>query len=166
MCYASQLQLEALRAYPVTNDPNIWVLNGPNLNLLGTREPDVYGTVTLKQIEEMCISEAKTIGYGVTFHQTNNEGELLDLVQESSRSATGLIINAGAYTHTSIALHDALKSVPNPIIEVHLSNVFAREEFRHNSYVSGVAKGVICGLGPYGYLCAIRALDRIISEKG
>ena len=133
------------------------ILNGPNLNLLGTREPEIYGSTTLADIERDCARTAAAHGFTLDFKQTNHEGELVDQVQ-AARTSAALIINAGAYTHTSVALHDALKSLTIPIIEVHLSNIFAREPFRHHSYVSPLATGVICGLGARGYLLAIEAL--------
>lgn len=134
------------------------ILNGPNLNLLGTREPEVYGSTTLADIEAQCSTAAKTGGFTLDFKQTNHEGELVDWVQQAGRQSAALIINAGAYTHTSVALHDALKSVRIPIIEVHLSNIYAREPFRHHSFVSPLASGIICGLGAKGYLLAIEAV--------
>jgi 3-dehydroquinate dehydratase-2 len=135
------------------------ILNGPNLNLLGTREPEIYGTTTLADIEALSESHAKKYGLATDFRQTNHEGELVEWVQQSG-SFHALILNAGAYTHTSVALHDALKSLRIPIIEVHLSNIFAREPFRHHSYVSPLARGVICGFGSTGYALAIDALAR------
>jgi 3-dehydroquinate dehydratase-2 len=140
----------------------ITILNGPNLNLLGTREPEIYGETTLADIEAQCRETAKKLGLSIDFKQSNHEGELVEWVQASAAD-DGLIINAGAYTHTSVALHDALKSVRAPIIEVHLSNIFAREPFRHHSYVSPLAKGVICGLGPKGYVLAIEALATLLT---
>ena len=140
----------------------ITILNGPNLNLLGTREPEIYGDTTLADIAPLCEKTAKNLGLEVVFKQSNHEGELVDWVQQAGVQNAGLIINAGAYTHTSVALHDALKSVRVPIIEVHLSNIFAREPFRHHSYISPLAKGVICGLGPKGYALAIEALAALI----
>ncbi|PLX34052.1 MAG: type II 3-dehydroquinate dehydratase [Hyphomicrobiales bacterium] len=136
----------------------IYILNGPNLNLLGAREPEIYGTQTLEDIREMCAARADALGFAIAFHQTNNEGELVSLVQEASEQAAGLILNAAAYTHSSIALHDALKSCTIPAIEVHLSNIFTREDFRHHSYVSPAVTGMICGLGGQGYLLALEAL--------
>lgn len=136
----------------------ITILNGPNLNMLGQREPEIYGATTLADIEAMCKNAATKQGLTIKFLQTNHEGELVDQVQQAAGSA-GLIINAGAYTHTSVALHDALKTLPVPIIEVHLSNIYAREPFRHHSYVSPLAKGIICGLGAQGYVLAIEALS-------
>lgn len=134
------------------------IINGPNLNLLGTREPDVYGTTTLADIEAMCAARADTHGFAVSCAQSNDEGEMVNLIQTARTQAAGLIINAGAYSHTSVAILDALQAVNIPIMEVHLSNIFAREEFRHHSYVSAVATGVICGLGAQGYEMAIDAL--------
>ena len=140
----------------------IFILNGPNLNLLGTREPDVYGKTTLAEIEADCRENAGRLGFGVEFRQSNKEGELVDWIQEAGGKGKGLILNPGAYTHTSIALHDALLGTTIPAIEVHLSNIFARERFRRHSYVSPVAAGVICGLGPTGYLLALEALARLV----
>jgi len=140
----------------------VFILNGPNLNLLGTREPDVYGARTLKDIEADCRAAATRLGLGVEFRQSNHEGALVDWIQEAGRTAKGLVINPGAYTHTSIALHDAIKGARIPAVEVHLSNIFAREAFRHHSYVSPVASGVICGLGPIGYVLALEALAKLV----
>ena len=134
------------------------IINGPNLNLLGTREPEVYGISTLADIEAMCATRARAYGLETVCRQSNDEGEMVNFIQTSRTEAGGLIINAGAYSHTSVAILDALQAVDVPIIEVHLSNIFAREEFRHHSYVSGVAAGVICGLGAQGYEMAIDAL--------
>ncbi len=137
---------------------SILVLNGPNLNLLGKREPTLYGTGTLSDIEAACAAKAKELGLRIDFRQTNIEGVLVQWIQEAPESAAGIVLNAGAYTHTSIAIHDALRAAGLPVIEVHLSNVFARERFRHHSFVSPVAKGVIVGLGPLGYTLALDAL--------
>jgi 3-dehydroquinate dehydratase II len=138
--------------------PLILVLNGPNLNLLGSREPEIYGTTTLADIEAEMRTRATTLGVGIDFRQTNHEGELIDWVQAARGTAKAIIINAGAYTHTSVALHDALKAVaPLPIVEVHLSNPHAREPFRHNSFVAPAAKAIICGLGSKGYMFALEA---------
>lgn len=136
----------------------IHVLNGPNLNLLGTREPEIYGHATLADIEENCRVAAQAAGLTMVFRQTNHEGVLVDWIQEARLSASGLILNAGAYTHTSVAVHDALKSLGLPAIEVHLSNPYRREPFRHTSYVSPAVTGVICGVGAQGYVLAIQAL--------
>ena len=136
----------------------IHIINGPNLNLLGTREPEIYGTTTLADIEAMCDARAKSHGMSANCFQSNDEGELVNIIQQARNTASGLIINAGAYSHTSVAILDALQAVEAPIMEVHLSNIFAREEFRHHSYISGIAAGVICGLGAQGYEMAIDAL--------
>lgn len=142
--------------------PLILVLNGPNLNLLGTREPEVYGTDTLADIEAMTVARAAEHGLAVDFRQSNHEGELVTWIQEGQATAQAIIINGAAYTHTSIAILDALSAFDGPVIEVHLSNIFKREVYRHHSYVSQVADGVICGLGATGYVLAIDALaDKI-----
>ena len=140
----------------------ILVLNGPNLNLLGTREPDVYGHETLAQIEAACQTKAETLGQEIEFRQTNTEGELVDWVQQARETADLIIVNAGAYTHTSVALLDALLSCGLPVIEVHLSNIHQREEFRHHSYVSKAARGMICGFGGHGYEMALDAATKIL----
>ena len=139
-------------------NPSVLVLNGPNLNLLGTREPEIYGSETLVDIEAACRERAKDLGMMVEFRQSNTEGELVDWVQEAGRSFDGLVVNAGAYTHTSLALLDALLAVNLPIVEVHLSNIHQRDEFRHHSYISKAADGIICGLGGQGYELALDAL--------
>lgn len=141
----------------------IYVLNGPNLNLLGTREPEVYGKETLDDLRQRCERQAKPLGFSVDFRQSNLEGELVTWIQEARTEAAGLIVNAGALTHTSIAILDALLACPVPSVEVHLSNIFAREPFRHRSYISKAAKGVICGFGGLGYELAIEALAATIS---
>ncbi|MEM7397956.1 MAG: type II 3-dehydroquinate dehydratase [Pseudomonadota bacterium] len=141
----------------------IYILNGPNLNLLGTREPEVYGTETLADLEQRCVRKAGALDLAVDFRQSNTEGELVDWIQEARSKGAGLIINAGAYTHTSIAMLDALQACDVPTVEVHLSNIFRRETFRHHSYISGAAKGVICGFGGLGYEFAIEAVASAIS---
>jgi 3-dehydroquinate dehydratase-2 len=143
----------------------IFVLNGPNLNLLGAREPDVYGTTTLADIEAATRARAGQAGLGIEFRQSNREGELVDWLQEARAKAAGVILNAGAYTHTSVAIHDALKALDLPVIEVHVSNPYRREPFRHVSYVSPAVTGVICGLGAQGYSLAVDALAALISAK-
>lgn len=143
----------------------VLVLNGPNLNLLGTREPDVYGAETLDGIEAKCRARAADLGLALEFRQTNTEGELVDWVQQAKGDADLLIVNAGAYTHTSVALLDALKAVDIPAIEVHLSNIHKREEFRHHSYVSKAAVGMIAGFGGFGYEMALEAAARLLSKK-
>ena len=140
----------------------VYVLNGPNLNLLGTREPEIYGRATLADIEKATAARAKRHGLKIVFRQSNHEGELVDWIHEALTKGCGVIINAGAYSHTSIALHDALKALDKPIIEVHLSNPKRREAFRHHSYVSETAKGVIFGLGSTGYLLAVEAMAELV----
>lgn len=135
----------------------VHIINGPNLNMLGTREPEIYGTQTLSDIEATCRALCTARGAELVFMQSNHEGDLVSAVQKA-RLDQGIIINAGAYTHTSIALRDALAMVKAPVIEVHLSNVYARESFRHTSYISDIAKGVICGMGAKGYEFALQAL--------
>jgi 3-dehydroquinate dehydratase II len=142
----------------------IYVLNGPNLNLLGLREPDIYGRTTLADIGKMAAKRAKTRGLSIVFRQSNHEGELVEWIQEARTKAAALIINAGAYTHTSVALHDALRTLTCPVVEVHLSNTFAREKFRHKSHISPVATGVIVGFGAEGYLLAVDAVASLLKE--
>ncbi len=144
------------------SSPVILVLNGPNLNMLGVRQPEIYGRATLGDIEAACRERAEALGLTVDFRQSNIEGELVAWLHEARDVADGIVVNAGAYTHTSIALLDALMICELPVIEVHISNIFAREEFRHHSYISRAAQGVICGLGPDGYLYALDALARIL----
>ena len=127
------------------------IINGPNLNLLGTREPDIYGTFSLADIETLCRDKAKHLDVSIDFMQSNYEGALVEAIQQAGTNSDGILINAAAYTHTSIAIHDALGAAKLPTIEVHLSNIFRREEFRHTSFVSAYANGVICGFGPTGY---------------
>ena len=136
----------------------IFILNGPNLNLLGTREPEIYGSTTLEDIRALCEAAAGERGLGIDFRQSNHEGDLIDWVQEAGREGSGIIINAGGYTHTSVALHDALRAVKIPVIEVHLSDPKTREPFRHHSYIESVARQSICGKGAAGYVEAIAAL--------
>ncbi|MDD3181454.1 MAG: type II 3-dehydroquinate dehydratase [Alphaproteobacteria bacterium] len=139
--------------------PKILVITGPNLNMLGVREPSIYGVKTLRDIEDLCDLTAKELGVAISFRQSNHEGEIVTWIQEvMTGDYDGIVINGAAYSHTSVAIMDALKMADVPIIEVHLSNVFAREDFRHHSYISCVATGLICGLGGEGYGYAIRAL--------
>jgi 3-dehydroquinate dehydratase-2 len=144
---------------------SIHILNGPNLNRLGMREPAVYGSVTLAEIEERARERAEARGFEAIFRQTNHEGELVEWLHAAADSV-GAVLNAGAYTHTSLALRDAIRSIPAPVIEVHLSNVFAREAFRHHSMISAAAKGVICGFGLESYLLAIDALAASAAHQG
>lgn len=142
----------------------ILILNGPNLNLLGTREPEIYGHQTLADIAALCEDAAAKHMLETGFHQSNHEGELVEWIHEAGKTCAGLIINAGAYSHTSVAILDALKSLTIPVIEVHLSNIHQREEFRHHSFVAAAATGVICGLGSQGYTLAIEALANRIAK--
>ncbi|HZS83458.1 MAG TPA: type II 3-dehydroquinate dehydratase [Stellaceae bacterium] len=143
-------------------NPTILILNGPNLNLLGLREPEIYGSETLSEIEDSCLDCAARLDLSIDFRQSNHEGQLVDWIQEARQSADGIILNAGAYTHTSVAILDALNAAAVPAIEVHLSNIFRREEFRHNSFVSRAARGVICGFGGHGYELALTAMARLL----
>ncbi|TDI59160.1 MAG: type II 3-dehydroquinate dehydratase [Alphaproteobacteria bacterium] len=143
----------------MTSTTTVLILNGPNLNMLGTREPEIYGTTSLGDIEAACRKHAAGLGMDIDFRQSNSESELIGWVQAAGDGIRGLIINAGAYTHTSIALLDALRTISQPIIEVHLSNIFRREAFRRHSFVAEAATGVICGLGAAGYLLALDAID-------
>jgi 3-dehydroquinate dehydratase II len=138
--------------------PVVYVINGPNLNLLGQRQPEIYGRVTLADIKAQLEARAVPLGLTVDFRQSNHEGEIVDWIQEARTKAAAIIINAGAYTHTSVALLDALLASDLPVIEVHLSNIYKREPFRHKSYISPAALGIICGLGPKGYELALDAL--------
>ncbi len=145
---------------------SVYVLNGPNLNLLGIRDPGTYGTQTLQDVEAQCKTVAQQLGFALEFRQSNHEGELVDWIHEAGQAvmqgdSIGVVLNAGAYTHTSVALADAISGIHVPTIEVHISNVHAREEFRHHSYLSPVAAGVIVGLGTYGYEAGIRALAHL-----
>ena len=150
--------------------PSILVLNGPNLNLLGSREPAVYGAATLADVEALCRAAGQKLGFTIDCRQSNHEGVLIDAVHEAGRgfaagTVAGVVFNAGAYTHSSVALHDAIKGVDVPVIEVHISNVHAREAFRHHSWLSPVAAGVIVGFGIDGYVMAIEALARRAPAK-
>jgi len=136
----------------------VLVLNGPNLNMLGVREPATYGSQTLDDIVAMCVAEGQALGLEVEARQSNHEGELVTWIQQALGTFGGIVINPGAYSHTSVAIHDALRAVGLPVVEVHLSNIYTRESFRHHSYVSPVATGVICGLGATGYRLALAAL--------
>jgi 3-dehydroquinate dehydratase II len=142
----------------------IFVLNGPNLNLLGQREPDIYGQATLKDIETMCRDRAADLGHDIDFRQSNDEGKLVDWLQEARTGAVGVVINPAALGHYSIALRDAIAACDVPVVEVHISNIFAREEFRQKSVISAVVVGVISGLGIWGYVGAVEALAGILEK--
>ena len=152
---------KASKARKVATDKPVYVLNGPNLNLLGQREPHIYGSTSLADVDKLVTAHGKANGVNVLCLQSNHEGELITWIQEARSMASGLIINAGAYSHTSIAIHDALAMLDIPAVEVHISNVHKREEFRHRSYMSSVVTGVICGLGVKGYTLA---LDAVLAE--
>jgi len=143
----------------------IFVLNGPNLNMLGLREPSIYGSDTLEDVRRRTEARAQTLGLAVDFRQSNMEGELVTWIQQAREKASGIVLNAGAYTHTSVAILDALNAAEKPVIELHLSNVFRRESFRHHSYVSPAAQGVICGFGAVGYELAIEAMATLVASK-
>jgi 3-dehydroquinate dehydratase II len=142
--------------------PTVFILNGPNLNLLGVRDPAIYGLDSLADIEARCLARAAALDLQVDFRQSNHEGQLVDWIQEARESADGIVLNAGALTHTSVAILDALQASDLPVVEVHLSNIFRRERFRHHSYVSLAATGVICGLGAQGYELALDAIANLI----
>ena len=144
--------------------PLIAVLNGPNMNMLGMRQPDIYGAATLDDVEALCAETADSLDLAIDFRQTNHEGELVTWVQEFRTHASGIVINPAGYTTTSIALMDALLASGLPVIEVHITNIHRREEFRHNSYVSKVAAGVICGLGIHGYALALTGMAALLLE--
>ncbi len=142
----------------------VMVLNGPNLNMLGTRQPEIYGYDTLADIEGRLETQAKALGLGVVCRQSNHEGELVTWIQEARTTCAGIIINPGAYTHTSVAIRDALSACDMPIIELHLSNIHKRESFRHHSYVSAVATGTILGFGAHGYELALEAMENLLGK--
>jgi 3-dehydroquinate dehydratase II len=144
----------------------VYVLNGPNLNLLGSREPEIYGRATLADVEKLCRATAKQHGLAVEFRQSNHEGEIIDWIQEArAEKAAGLVINPAGYGHTSVAILDALAALEAPVIEIHISNVHARESFRRRTYVSQVARAVLCGFGIHGYALAIDGLAALIDAK-
>lgn len=146
--------------------PTLYVLNGPNLNLLGTREPKTYGRTTLQDVQKLCEKTAKKYGWQVEFRQSNVEGEIVNFVQEAGKKkAVGIVINPAGYTTTSVAILDALLAVETPAVEVHITNIHAREKFRHHSLISRAARGVICGMGVQGYALAIDGLASLIGKK-
>lgn len=146
--------------------PTVLVLNGPNLNLLGTRQPDVYGRTTLADITALCQRHGRDLGLAVEVRQSNHEGDLVEWVQEARTAHDAIVINAAAYTHTSVALYDALLAAERPAIEVHLSNIHAREDFRRHSCLTGAVRGMISGLGAHGYVLALQAVHHILAERG
>ena len=141
----------------------IYILNGPNLNLLGQRQPEIYGHETLDDVAEACAALAEDLGLSIRAHQSNHEGALIDLIHEARTKGAGIIINAGAFTHTSVAIFDALNTFDGPVIEVHISNIHKREAFRHHSFVSARADGVIVGCGTEGYLLALRRIKSLVT---
>jgi 3-dehydroquinate dehydratase II len=143
----------------------IIILNGPNLNLLGEREKDKYGNIALSDIENNCKEYAKKNDIALSFFQSNIEGEIVEIIQKTRNEQDGLIINAGGYTHTSVAIHDALKILKIPIIELHITNIYNREEFRHKSLISKIAKGVLCGFGTDGYIMALQAMKNYLKNE-
>ena len=145
--------------------PKVLILNGPNLNMLGTRQPEIYGAVTLADIEAACEKRAQDLGLAADCRQSNSEGELVGWIQSARSDAQAVIINPGGYSHTSVAILDALLAADLPIVEVHLSNIYRREEFRHHSYVSKAAQGIICGFGARGYVMALEALAAQLVEN-
>ena len=149
-------------------DKTIYVLNGPNLNMLGTREPAKYGHTTLADVERLCRGAAKRFGLGVEFRQSNHEGTLVDWIQEAREKAVGIVLNPAGYTTTSVAILDAILAAGVPVVEVHITNIHAREEFRHHSYISKAARAVICGFGVTGYTLAISGLAAMVgaAQKG
>ena len=142
----------------------ILVINGPNLNLLGTREKEKYGNISLDDIKKKCEIHSKKIGFEVVFKQSNVEGEIVNFIQEARKSHHGIIINAGGYTHTSVAILDALLAVKKPTIELHITNIYNREDFRHKSLISKAVDGIICGLGADGYIMALDGIKKIINK--
>ena len=143
----------------------IIILNGPNLNLLGERERNQYGSFTLSDVEKKCDEFADKNNLSISFYQSNIEGEIVEKIQNSRKDQNGLIINAGGYTHTSVAIHDALKIIKFPIIELHITNIYNREDFRHKSLISNVANGVICGFGVHGYIMALEAMKKYLENE-
>lgn len=142
----------------------IYILNGPNLNLLGLRQPEIYGRETLEDVAEDCGALAEELGLSIRFHQSNHEGQIVDWIHEARRDGAGIIINPAAYTHTSVAILDALNAFEGPVLEVHISNVHKREAFRHHSYVSLRAEGVIAGFGTEGYRLALRRMKTLVTK--
>ncbi|MBT2524401.1 type II 3-dehydroquinate dehydratase [Streptomyces sp. ISL-99] len=147
------------------NPPRVLVLNGPNLNLLGLREPELYGSTTLAEVESLCRDVAARHGLDVDFRQSNHEGELIDAVQEARTGAAAVVVNAAGYTHTSVALRDALATVDAPVVEVHITNIHQREPYRHRSYIAEVADAMICGAGVHGYALALTHVAHLLEKN-
>ncbi len=143
---------------------NILIINGPNLNLLGEREQSQYGSITFEQLKKICMDRSKELNINLDFKQSNIEGEIVTIIQEARKKYDGLIINAAGFTHTSVAIHDAIAIFKKPSIELHISNIYKREEFRHKSFLSGVVTGIICGLGSKGYILAINAMQELLKN--
>ncbi len=143
---------------------NILIINGPNLNLLGEREQSQYGSTTFDELKKMCLNRSKDLNMSLDFNQSNIEGEIVNIIQEARKIHEGIIINAAGFTHTSVAIRDALSIFKKPIIELHISNIYKREEFRHKSLISGVVSGIICGLGVNGYILAINAMHDLLNN--
>ena len=143
---------------------NILIINGPNLNLLGEREQSQYGSITFEQLKKICMDRSKELNLNLDFKQSNVEGEIVTIIQEARKNYDGLIINAAGFTHTSVAIRDAIAIFKKPSIELHISNIYKREEFRHKSFLSGVVTGIICGLGSKGYILAINAMHELLKD--
>ena len=143
---------------------NILIINGPNLNLLGEREQSQYGSITFEQLKKICMDRSKELNFKLDFKQSNLEGEIVTIIQEARKNYDGLIINAAGFTHTSVAIRDAIAIFKKPSIELHISNIYKREEFRHKSFLSGVVTGIICGLGSKGYILAINAMHELLKD--
>ena len=143
---------------------NILIINGPNLNLLGEREQSQYGSITFEQLKKICMDRSKELNFNLDFNQSNLEGEIVTMIQEARKNYDGLIINAAGFTHTSVAIRDAMAIFKKPSIELHISNIYKREEFRHKSFLSGVVTGIICGLGSKGYILAINAMHELLKD--
>ena len=143
---------------------NILIINGPNLNLLGEREQSQYGSITFDELKKICLEKAKDLGIEIEFFQSNIEGEIVTIIQNAREKYNGIIINAAGFTHTSVSIRDALAIYKKPIIELHISNIYKREEFRHKSLISGVVSGIICGLGTNGYILAINAMQELLKN--
>jgi len=154
-----------IKDYALAPVSRVYIINGPNLNMLGKREPHIYGAATLKDVEQRCQARAREQGLEIAFYQSNSEAQIIDWIHEAVENTAGIIINPAAFTHTSVAILDALKMIDGPIIEVHISNPHQRETFRHRSYVAQVATGTISGLGTHGYVLALDAMAELLQDK-